>query len=126
MRVERSTVDQVKERLAALKRKVEQKDEKEYGKHWLCFIASYFPELKINHQINSPIHFFLLSTTDLDARIEAAKLEEEEEKRRRKERKKQKREEERNGKEGDAPVAEEDDEMAKMMGFGGFGTTSKV
>ncbi|RUS21602.1 hypothetical protein BC937DRAFT_92146 [Endogone sp. FLAS-F59071] len=93
MRVERSTVDQVKERLAALKRKVEQKDEKEY---------------------------------DLDARIEAAKLEDEEEKRRRKERKKQKREEERNAKDEDAPVAEEDNEMAKMMGFGGFGTTSKV
>ncbi|RUS13862.1 zinc finger matrin-type protein 2-like protein [Jimgerdemannia flammicorona] len=90
MRVEKSTVDQVKERLLALKRKAEQTDEKEY---------------------------------DLDARIEAAKREEEEGKRRRKERKKQKREEERGGKESDVPATEEDDEMAKLMGFGGFKTS---
>ncbi|KAI9287873.1 hypothetical protein BC943DRAFT_358370 [Umbelopsis sp. AD052] len=94
MKVERASVDSVKERLAALKRKKEQPKE-EY---------------------------------DLDARIEARQREEDEAKRRKKERKKAKKEAptgdspEKDAAQGDQAATEED-EMAKLMGFGGFGSS---
>ncbi|CAO3682793.1 unnamed protein product [Umbelopsis ramanniana] len=94
MKVERASVDSVKERLAALKRKKEQ------------------PKVEY----------------DLDARIEARQREEDEAKRRKKERKKAKKEAptdestEKDTAQGEG-AANEEDEMAKLMGFGGFGST---
>jgi U4/U6.U5 tri-snRNP component SNU23 len=70
----------------------------------------------------------ILPYTDLDARIEARQREEEEAKRRKKERKKAKKESasgdssNKDQVEGDQAATEED-EMAKLMGFGGFGST---
>ncbi|GAB5589255.1 zinc finger [Umbelopsis nana] len=90
MRVERASLDNVKERLAALKRKKEQPKE-DY---------------------------------DLDARIEARQREEEEAKRRKKEKKKAKKEAESEKPQNlDGEAAVEEDDMAKMMGFAGFGST---
>ncbi|KAI7883234.1 hypothetical protein K492DRAFT_159557 [Lichtheimia hyalospora FSU 10163] len=89
MKVERSSVDSVKDRLAMLKRKKEEPEE-EY---------------------------------DLDQRIASLKQQEEEERQKRRERKRQKKEarKKKHDKE-DEPTAEEDD-MAKLMGFSGFGST---
>jgi len=90
MRVERASIDSVKERLAALKRKKEQPKE-DY---------------------------------DLDARIEAMQREEEEAKRRKKEKKKAKKATESTGSEtAHGQSAVEEGDMAKMMGFAGFGST---
>ncbi|KAJ2959323.1 hypothetical protein NQZ79_g5242 [Umbelopsis isabellina] len=95
MKVERATLDSVKERMAALKRKKEQPQE-EY---------------------------------DLDARIEARQRAEDEAKRRKKERKKAKKDSstadsaEKATEENDVAAAGEEDEMAKMMGFAGFGSS---
>jgi U4/U6.U5 tri-snRNP component SNU23 len=66
---------------------------------------------------------------DLDARIEARQREEDEAKRRKKERKKAKKEApgvdslEKDAAQGGDQPATEEDEMAKLMGFGGFGST---
>ncbi|CAG8653251.1 2669_t:CDS:2 [Funneliformis mosseae] len=90
MKVERSTLDQVKNRLENLKKKQEPQ---EY---------------------------------DLDARVEQLQKQEEEEKRRRKERKKAKKRGESSQntvKEEDSPENEVNPEMAKFMGFVGFGST---
>lgn len=61
---------------------------------------------------------------DLDARIEARQREEEEAKRRKKEKKKAKKEAESEKPQNlDGEAAVEEDDMAKMMGFAGFGST---
>ncbi|RIA96515.1 hypothetical protein C1645_872061 [Glomus cerebriforme] len=83
MKVERSTLEQVKNKLTNLKKK--EAAPQEYN---------------------------------LDAQVEQLQKQEEEEKRRRKERKKAKKK----GKE-DNPEDEVDPEMAKLMGFAGFGST---
>ncbi|ORX62183.1 hypothetical protein DM01DRAFT_1380010 [Hesseltinella vesiculosa] len=92
MKVERSTADQVKDRLAELKRKkMEGPDEKkEY---------------------------------DLNSRIEELKQQEQDEKAQRKERKRQKKQEKEKESTADLPATEDADDMAKMMGFSGFGST---
>ncbi|KAF7725764.1 zinc finger, matrin-type 2 [Apophysomyces ossiformis] len=89
MKVERSTVDSVKERLAMLKRKREE-PKKEY---------------------------------DLDTRLDELKRQEEEEKRRRKEKKRQKKEAKKKKNETSTEPPPEGDDMAKMMGFAGFGSS---
>jgi len=91
MKVERSTLDQVRNKLASLKEKKEAPQE-----------------------------------YNLDAQVEQLQKQEEEEKKRRKERKKAKKKGE-SGKnamnEEDNPEDEVDPEMAKLMGFAGFGST---
>lgn len=60
---------------------------------------------------------------DLDQRIAALKQQEEEERQKRRERKRQKKEaKKKKHDKGDEPVAEDND-MAKLMGFSGFGST---
>ncbi|KAG1438097.1 hypothetical protein G6F56_012789 [Rhizopus delemar] len=89
-KTEKAGVNDVKERLAALKRKRENPEQEQY---------------------------------DLDERLSSLKQQEEEEKKKRREKKKQKKEQK---KEEKTPAEEEaEDEMAKMMGFSGFGS-SKV
>lgn len=58
---------------------------------------------------------------DLDERLQALKQKEDEDKKKRKERKKQKKEEKKKGNE--KPEEDGDDDMAKMMGFSGFGSS---
>lgn len=117
MKVERASVDSVKERLAALKRKKEQ-PKVEYGE--------LHQQQPPSHGISSYLHIFQI--IDLDARIEARQREEDEAKRRKKERKKAKKEAptdestEKDTAQGEG-AANEEDEMAKLMGFGGFGST---
>jgi U4/U6.U5 tri-snRNP component SNU23 len=117
MKVERASVDSVKERLAALKRKKEQ-PKVEYGE--------LYQQQQPSHGISSYLH--VVQITDLDARIEARQREEDEAKRRKKERKKAKKEApadestEKDTAQGEG-AANEEDEMAKLMGFGGFGST---
>ncbi|KAI9275385.1 hypothetical protein BY458DRAFT_507259 [Sporodiniella umbellata] len=89
-KTEKAGINDVKERLAALKRKRENPDEEKY---------------------------------DLDERLTALKQQEEEERKKRREKKKQKKESKK--KEDKIEISEEGDEMAKMMGFAGFGS-SKV
>ncbi|ORZ21627.1 hypothetical protein BCR42DRAFT_407954 [Absidia repens] len=91
MKVERSSVSSVKDRLEALKRK---KEEPESNREY-----------------------------DLQSRVEELKQQEHDEKRRRKEQKRLKKEEKQ--KQIQDSGGDEEDEMAKLMGFGSFGS-SKV
>ncbi|ORY99995.1 hypothetical protein BCR43DRAFT_521183 [Syncephalastrum racemosum] len=95
LKVERVSATDVSERLAMLKRKKEE-PKKEY---------------------------------DLDSRIEELTREEEEERRKRKERKRQKKEAKKRKQQSEEPESADggggdgEDEMAKMMGFSGFGSS---
>ncbi|RIB01151.1 hypothetical protein C2G38_2231741 [Gigaspora rosea] len=90
MKVERSTIDQIKAKFEHLKKKKEEEQQ----------------------------------IYDLDAQIEKAQKQEEEEKRRKKERKKAKKKSESRKNDKEEGVDDGiDPEMAKLMGFGGFGST---
>ena len=93
MRVERSTVEQVRARMEMIKNK--KAEEKKNG------------------------------VVDFNKRVRMAEEDEEEIRARRAEKKKAKKEAEKKAKMADAPDEGIDPEMAAMMGFGGFGTTSQ-
>ena len=119
MRVERSTVDQIKAKFASLKRKQEQPVQ-EYGK---SFINVKFPACPP-----------LISNTcaDLEKRVQQIKREEEADKIARKQEKKERKQKAKeeaattvevtNGHGGDLEIHHE---MSSMMGFGGFGSSKK-
>lgn len=90
MKIERSSLDQVKERFNKNKRKAEEKKDDNY---------------------------------DLQAQLKQAQQAEEERREQRKRRKKQHNEDE--GRGGDGSGGADEDEMAKLMGFAGFGGAKK-
>lgn len=106
-KVEKADLNSVKERLAMLKRKKENPQKEEYSKYSLDQAFD--------------IVFTQWNSLDLDERLAAIKQQEEEERMKRKERKKQKKEHKK--KSDGATENEAEDEMAKMMGFSGFGSS---
>lgn len=119
MKVERASVSSVKERLEALKRKKEEPEaNKEYGKETKYAIRDRKGR-STHYTTTLPLFALLMNPLDLKSRVDELKQQEHDEKIRKKERKRQKKSE----KQQETQQSTEDDEMAKMMGFGGFGSS---
>lgn len=116
MNVQRSTADQVRAKLELLKKKQEE-GTKEYGMFFLVAVS---------------LSRWLTCRSDFEARIAELRAKEEAEKQKQREKKKRKRNktsgpsqdadsgEEQEGVRESAVASTEADEMARIMGFGGF------